>query len=170
MRRDKSVRRSENLHLKSRAYQQRWVMQAGKSEGAPSVFSAVRAGACSPFPFLSFCISSPSTKAMHVSSVAKSRRLFPTPWTVAHQVPLFMGFPSKNTGVGCHSLLQGVFPTQGSNLCLLHWQVDSLPLSDWEALYLYIPFSFLPDHLKVSCRHWCFMPKYLSMPLLQTST
>ena len=33
--------------------------------------------------------------------------------------------PGKNTGVGCHALLQGIFPTQGSNprlLCLLHWQ------------------------------------------------
>ena len=29
-------------------------------------------------------------------------------------------FPSKNTGVGCHFLLQGIFPTQGSNLHLLH--------------------------------------------------
>ena len=28
--------------------------------------------------------------------------------------------PGKNTGVGCHSLLQGIFPTQGSNPCLLH--------------------------------------------------
>ena len=27
--------------------------------------------------------------------------------------------PGKNTGVGCHSLLQGTFPTQGSNLDLL---------------------------------------------------
>ena len=27
--------------------------------------------------------------------------------------------PGKNTGVGCHALLQGIFPTQGSNLCLL---------------------------------------------------
>ena len=38
--------------------------------------------------------------------------------------------PGKNTGVGCHFLLQGVFLTQGSNLhflCLLHWQVDCLP-------------------------------------------
>ena len=26
-------------------------------------------------------------------------------------------------------LLQGIFPTQGSNLCLLHWQMNSLPLS-----------------------------------------
>ena len=28
--------------------------------------------------------------------------------------------PGKNTGVGCHSLLQGIFPTQGWNLVLLH--------------------------------------------------
>ena len=40
-------------------------------------------------------------------------------------------FPGKNTGVGCHFLLQGIFPTQGLNqslLCLLHWQADSLLL------------------------------------------
>ena len=38
----------------------------------------------------------------------------------------------KNTGVGCHVLLQGIFPTQGLNphlLCLLHWKVGSLPLA-----------------------------------------
>ena len=29
-----------------------------------------------------------------------------TPWTVAHQAPLSMGFPSKDTGGGCHFLLQ----------------------------------------------------------------
>ena len=37
-----------------------------------------------------------------------------------------------NTGVGCHSLLQGIFPTSGWNLCLLcllHWQAGSLPLA-----------------------------------------
>ena len=28
--------------------------------------------------------------------------------------------PGKNTGVGCHSLLYGIFLTQGSNLSLLH--------------------------------------------------
>ena len=37
-------------------------------------------------------------------------------------------FPGKNTREGCHFLFQGIFPTQVSNLCLLHWQVDSLPL------------------------------------------
>ena len=40
--------------------------------------------------------------------------------------------PGKNSGVGFHSLPEGIFLTQGSNLrlsCLLHWQADSLPLS-----------------------------------------
>ena len=37
-------------------------------------------------------------------------------------------FPGKNTGVGCHFLLQGIFLTQGWNPCLLHGQADSLPL------------------------------------------
>ena len=32
-------------------------------------------------------------------------------------------FPGKNTGVDCHFLLQWIFLIQGSNLCLLHWQV-----------------------------------------------
>ena len=37
--------------------------------------------------------------------------------------------PVKNTGVGCHALLQGIFLTQVSNpclLCLLNWHVGSL--------------------------------------------
>ena len=53
-------------------------------------------------------------------------RLFATPWTIAHQARLSMRLqcpwdsPGKNTGVGCHFLLQGIFPTQGSNPGLLH--------------------------------------------------
>ena len=43
-----------------------------------------------------------------------------TTWTVAGQAPLSMGFSGKKTGVGCHSLLQGILPTQESNLGLLH--------------------------------------------------
>ena len=46
--------------------------------------------------------------------------IFVTLWTIAHQALLCMGFPGKNTGVGCHSLLQGIFLTQGSNPHLLH--------------------------------------------------
>ena len=34
------------------------------------------------------------------------------------------------SGVVCHFLLRGIFLTQGWNPCLLHWQVDSLPLSN----------------------------------------
>ena len=40
-----------------------------------------------------------------------------------------MEFSSKNTGVGCHFLSQEIFPTWGLNLCLVHWQADSLLLS-----------------------------------------
>ena len=58
-------------------------------------------------------------------------RLFATLWTVAHQAPLCpRDSPGKNTGVGCHALLQGIFPTQELKLslfCLLHWQMGSLP-------------------------------------------
>ena len=42
-------------------------------------------------------------------------------------------FPGKNARVGYHFLLQGVFPTQGLNpclLCLLYRQMDSLPLGE----------------------------------------
>ena len=38
----------------------------------------------------------------------------------------------KTTGVGWNFLLQGIFPNQGSNPCLLHllhWQASSLPLA-----------------------------------------
>ena len=47
-------------------------------------------------------------------------RLFVTPWTAAHQAPLSMGFSRQEYGVGCLFLLQGIFPTQGSNPHLLH--------------------------------------------------
>ena len=57
-----------------------------------------------------------------VSNSLQPHRLLPTsllcPWD----------FPGKNTGVGCHFLLQGIFLTQGSNFHLLHWQSDSLLL------------------------------------------
>ena len=55
--------------------------------------------------------------------------LFATPWTVAHQFYLPMGLPWQEYCRGSRFLLQGIFPTQGSNphlLWLLHWQVDSL--------------------------------------------
>ena len=52
--------------------------------------------------------------------------LFATPWTA--RLLCAWNFPSKNTGVCCHFLLQRIFLTQGSNPHLLHRQEDSLPL------------------------------------------
>ena len=48
-------------------------------------------------------------------------RLFVTQWTVGCQVLCPWDSPGKNTGVGCHLLLQGIFPTQGSN-----WHTSAL--------------------------------------------
>ena len=56
------------------------------------------------------------------SSLFCQVQVFATPWTVAHQAPLSMEFSRQEswTGLGNHSLLQGIFPIQGSNPGLLH--------------------------------------------------
>ena len=46
------------------------------------------------------------------------------------------GIPGKNTGVGCHFLLQSIFPTQGiepTSPASPTWQADSLPLGHLES-------------------------------------
>ena len=43
-----------------------------------------------------------------------------TLWTVARQAALSMEFSGKNTGVGCHSLLQEILLTQELNQGLPH--------------------------------------------------
>ena len=48
--------------------------------------------------------------------------LFATPWTIACQILCPGDFPGQNTGASSHSLLQRIFPTQGSNPGLLHWR------------------------------------------------
>ena len=54
---------------------------------------------------------------------------FANSWTIQPSRLLCpWNFPGKNTGVGCHFLLQGMFSTQTSNLHLLQWQTDSSPL------------------------------------------
>ena len=59
-------------------------------------------------------------------------QLFVTPWTIAWQASLSMEFSRQEYWSDCHALLQGSFLTHGSNphfLCLLHWQMGSLPLA-----------------------------------------
>ena len=64
---------------------------------------------------------SPSDLSLSVVVVVVVTQLCPTlctPIDSDHQAPPSMGFP-KNTGVGCHPLLHGIFPTQGSTPGLL---------------------------------------------------
>ena len=59
-------------------------------------------------------------------------RLFATLWATARQAPLSMGFSRQQYWSGLPCPLQGIFPNQGLNphlLCLLHWEVGSLPLA-----------------------------------------
>ena len=57
---------------------------------------------------------------MHVYAQSLSHvRLFVTRWTVVRQAPLSTDSPGKNTGMGGHALLQGIFLAQGLNPLLL---------------------------------------------------
>ena len=91
-----------------------------------------------------------------VSDPLWSHRLLPTrllcPWD----------FPSKNTGVGFHFLLQGIFLTQGSDMCLLHSRWILYYCTIWEALCLQhwlqvkifpVLLILLTHHLKLPS-HW----------------
>ena len=53
-----------------------------------------------------------------------------------HGLPCPWDFPSKNTQVGCHFLLQGIFPTQGLNSCLLHFRQILYHWTTMETLWL----------------------------------
>ena len=60
-------------------------------------------------------------KGMHVCLLASvMSHSFVTLWTVAFQATRPSDFPDKNIWVGCHALLQGIFPTQGSSPHFLH--------------------------------------------------
>ena len=63
------------------------------------------------------------------------------PSTVAHQTPVSVELPGKNTGMGCHSLLQEIFLTQGLNLALLNCRQILYHLSHKRCLEWYIWFN-----------------------------
>ena len=68
--------------------------------------------------------------------------LFATSWTVAHLAPLSMDFSWKTTGVGSHSLLQGIFPAQGLNPGLLHYRQILNHVSTRVAPLMHITYAF----------------------------
>ena len=82
------------------------------------------------FFFQRFLAKFPSFISTLARVVTKSLQLC---WTLCDPMDysllgsLSMGFSSKNTGVGCHARLQGIFPSQGSNPGL-HGQTGSWSL------------------------------------------
>ena len=55
------------------------------------------------------------TRAVHACQVAQSFLTLCDPMDCSPPGSCPWDSPGKNTGVGCHALLQGIFPTQGSN-------------------------------------------------------
>ena len=71
-------------------------------------------------------------------------RLFVTPWTLAHQASLSMGFCRQECWSGL-PFLQGIFPTQGSNPSLRHCRRTLYQLSH-QGRYVVVLFIFTPDN------------------------
>ena len=113
-------------------------------------------GACEPMQndpseLLSFCVPSLWNQSwVQLHQMCKLSDLshvwlFATPWTVAHQALLSMGFSRKEYWSGLPFLSSGDLPHPGSNLCLLHCR---------QILYLWAtreaPWVHLPLHNKIN--------------------
>ena len=74
-----------------------------------------------------------------------------SPWTVATRLLCPWDFPGKNTGVGCHALLQMIFQTQGSNKHLLpcRWL-----LYCWATRKAYVRVQFSRSVMSDSATPW----------------
>ena len=73
--------------------------------------------------------------------------------------------PGKNTGVGCHALLQGIFPIQGSNpnlLCLLHRQ--AIISTTWEVQNVTYLDSYRTEPFQIT-----FFPLVVCIPVSSLS-
>ena len=60
----------------------------------------------------------------------------------------------KNMGVGCHALLQGIFPNQGLNPGLLHCRWDPLPAEPPELHNVHFPLSLICTGFTDGCPLW----------------
>ena len=81
------------------------------------------------------------------------------------------------SGVDCHALLQGIFPTQGWNpgmslLCLLHWQAGFFTTSTSLNCIITVKLSFAKlflltsDNIFVISRIWYFRWRLVFLPLI----
>ena len=84
--------------------------------------------------------------------------LFVTPWTVAHQAPLFLEFSRKEYWSGLLFPSPGDLPDLGIKPMSPAWQANSLPLSQQESLhmckYVYL-YMFMCMHLCVCILYVC---------------
>ena len=72
---------------------------------------------------------------------------FCDPMDCSYQAPLSLGFSSKNTRVGCY-VLQGIFLTQGSHLCLLSPALAGRLFTtspNWEVQTMTIMYQFMSN-------------------------
>ena len=120
----------------------------------------------STFPFLlstyslGFC-----SVASLVSTLCDPRDCSPTP---PSRLLCPWASPGKNTGVGCHALLQGIFPTQDSNMHLLHCRQILYPMSHPGSPLT--PWKLGNDHATSfdctkSLKVWCSFPYSLPVSL-----
>ena len=79
------------------------------------------------------CLDTQSFSIVISSCILHAKSLFATLWTIAPQASLSMGFSRKeySPGVGCHFLLQGVFPARDGT------SVSYIPCLARRVLYLY---------------------------------
>ena len=98
----------------------RWI----KVTESPGSGGKVREGwhtCCGSLEVISGCVHARSLRCV---------QHFAIPWTVAPLGSSVHGISQANIlEWGCHFFLQAIFLTQRSNLHLLHWQTDPLPLS-----------------------------------------
>ena len=85
-----------------------------------------------------------------------------TKWTVAHQAPLPMGFSRQEYCVGCHSLLQGIFPPRDgtwvsriAGKCFTLWATMEAPTGkNWELIGQRSPADYNHGVAKESDMTW----------------
>ena len=96
--------------------------------------------------------------------------LFGIPCTVACQALCPWDSPGKNTGVGSHFLLQGIFLIQGSNLGLPHCKYILYHLNqgspstppEGRANHLSYSSGLNPGHTPTPCKEWAWPPEWVS--------
>ena len=111
-----------------------------------------------------YCTLRPCEMNARMHSCLSCVQLFATPWTVFCQAPLSMGFSRQAYLRGYHSLLQGIFPTQELNPCLLgllHCKWILYHHATWEAPKTNITMLFSGLGWAGSSKPYLYFPLHL---------